>query len=567
MDLPRADARPMPKNNAHAARALAALVAVAVFSLTIGIQSGAAAYVPAKRAKVMELRSAFLRLALRPVRWSPTPLTLTFTSTPPAGTTSTTATLSWQATFGASFRCSLDGGRASSCSTPLTLTGLGVGKHSLSVTASMRGAQTTAVASWTVQAPAPPPQPPTAGSGGSPGSGGSSSSGGSSGTSGGTGGTSGGSSSSGVGSPSAGVAAPQPPSSYSVPAGATVVSNSAQLVAALKAGPAAIVLADGVYGGSGVFVDQWSSSVYAEHVGGAVLTAGLVVGGNWGSGGATVEGLVFELDGSSPTFQDSAVNVWGASGERTRVLDCSFDGDWQVGVGLLAMNPDGLVAERLSFARFTDEGIRASDNQAVAYGAQTAVIDTISDISVDGVSRSSPGDSGGTAEAGLWIGQPVANGVRRIRIRDVAWSGIETVNNAWDTTYSDLDIDMAGPQAAIGVGVYLEHYSLNDTFTNFVLSGVKVGFNAEWDDGTPGNEAAQNDTIENGVIDASGWTDGSTSGVYLDEGTGNTTIRNVTFKNQSWTAIGAYKPAGTITITNNTYQLKPGATRTSARHV
>ena len=350
------------------------------------------------------------------------------------------------------------------------------------------------------------------------------------------------------------------PSSYSVPGGATIVSSSAQLVAALNAGPKPIVLADGTYGSSSYFDDWNSISLYAQHLGGAVLTAGLMVGGNRGPGGAIVQGLAFNVTDPSATFQNSELNLWGATGENTQVLDTTFDGNWDIGVGLLAMNPDGLVAQRLQFSSFVDDAIRASNNAAVSYGSPTAVINAISDISVAGVSNSTPGSSGGTAEAGLWIGQPVTNGVRRIKIRDCAWSGIETVNNAWNTTYSDLDIDMSGPHAGIGVAVYLEHYSLNDTFTNFVITGSKEGFNGEWNDGTPGKEAAHHDTIENGTIDASGWTGGgNTVGVYLDQGSDSNTITGIIFKNQNWAAIGLFQNTGTNTITNNTYQLAPGA--------
>jgi hypothetical protein len=363
------------------------------------------------------------------------------------------------------------------------------------------------------------------------------------------------------------VAPPAPPGSYSVPNGVTV-SNSAQLEAALAAGDSTIILADGTYAGSTYFTDWQGSSLYAQHPLGATLTAGLMVGGNGSTSGAVIRGLAFDVTDPSTTFQNSEVNIWGSAGEATQVLDSTFDGNWTVGVGLLAMNSDGLVAQRDTFAHFTDEGIRASDNQSLAYGSATMVIKSISDISVNGVSRSTPGASGGTAEAGLWIGEPVANGVHRIRIRDVAWSGIETVNNSWDTTFSDLDIDMSGPHAGIGVAVYLEHYSRNDTFTNFVFTAVKEGFNAEWDDGTPGNEAARDDTIENGTIDAGGWTNvGNTAGVYLDEGTGSMTITGVTFKNENWAAIGAYKNSGTNTISNNTYQLAPGAVQISHNHI
>jgi hypothetical protein len=362
------------------------------------------------------------------------------------------------------------------------------------------------------------------------------------------------------------VAPPAPPGSYSVPNGVTV-SNSAQLTAALAAGDPTIILADGTYGGSTWFTDAHGSDLYAQHPLEAVLTVGLEVGGNDGSGGAVVQGLAFDISNASYAFQSGELNTWGVAGKNTQVLDCSFDGNWTVEVGLLAYNPDGLVAQRDTFAHFTDEGIRASNNNAASYGASTPTIKSISDISVDGVSRSTPGASGGTAEAGIWIGEPVTDGVHRIRIRNVSISGIETVNNSWNTVFSDLDIDMSGAHADGGVAVYLEHFSIGDTFTNFVFTGTAIGFNAEWDDGTAGNEAARNDTIENGTIDASGWTKGgNTVGVFLDQGTGSTTISGVTFKSQHWAAIGEYLNSGTDTVSGNTYQLAAGAVSISTGH-
>jgi hypothetical protein len=362
------------------------------------------------------------------------------------------------------------------------------------------------------------------------------------------------------------VAPPAAPGSYSIPAGAVLVSTATQLYSALAAGAKTIELADGTYGGSSYFSDS-GSSLYAQHPLAATLTAGLVVGGNYGPGALTVQGLAFDVSNSSATFQNSELNIWGAAGEGTQVLDSTFDGNWSVGVGLLALNPDGLVAQRLQFTDFTDEGIRATNNQLASYGSATPKIQSISDISVDGVSRSTPGSSDGTAEAGLWIGEPVVAGVHRIKIRNVAWSGIETCNNSWNTNFTDLDINMSGPYAYTGVAVYLEHFSIGDTFTNFSITGSKVGFNAEWNDGTPGNEAAQNDTIQDGTIDANGWTNGHTAGVFLDQGTGSITISGVTFQNQNWAGIGAYLNSGTNSFSGNTYQLPPGAVSVSTGHI
>jgi hypothetical protein len=308
--------------------------------------------------------------------------------------------------------------------------------------------------------------------------------------------------------------------------------------------------------------------LYAQNLGGAVLTAGLVVGGNFGPGGATVQGLAFNVTDPSTTFQDGELNVWGASGNNTSVLDTTFVGNRSIGVGLLVLNPNGLVAQRLTFSAFTDEGIRASDNVAVAYGSPTPVLNTITDISVNGVGRSTPGASGGTAESGIFIGEPVANGVNRVAISNCSWSGIETTNNSWNTTFSNLTINMTGPNAVTGIAVYLEHFSLNDTFTNFNITGSKAGFYAEWNDGTVGNEAAQNDTFENGTIDASGWSlGGNEAGIYLDEGTGPTTVTNVAFKNQNWAGIGTYKNVSPNLVINNSYALAAGGVDLSVSHI
>jgi hypothetical protein len=293
-----------------------------------------------------------------------------------------------------------------------------------------------------------------------------------------------------------------------------------------------------------------------------------MVGGNFSSGGAIIQGLSFDISDASRTFQGGEIQNWGAGGKNLSVLDCTFEGHAVVPVGLLATNPDGLVAQRLVFTHFTDEGIRASDNQAVSYGGSVPQINSISDISVDGVSYSTPGASDGTAEAGVWIGEPVTNGVQRIRVRNVSISGIETVNNSWNTTFSNLDIDMSGPNQSGGVGVYMEHFTLHDTFTNFSITGARVGFNGEWDDGTPGNAGTHFTTIQNGTVDSTGSTlSGHQAGVYLDAGTEATTVTNVTFKNQNWAGIGAYQTIGTNNFSGNTFQLRTGAVQVSTSHL
>ncbi len=329
------------------------------------------------------------------------------------------------------------------------------------------------------------------------------------------------------------------------------------------------MLADGVYDlpAGQHFVDWNGSRLYAQHLGGAVLTAGLEVGGNEAETGAVVQGLAFDISDVGKTFQSAAIDVWGNDGKNLQVLDCTFDGHWVVGAAVQAFQPEGLVAQRLEIRHFTDAGLYESDNIPVAYGAATPTASVISDISVDGVSRAVPGSSDGTAEAGLWIGQPVSGGVHRVRVRNVAISGIETCNNAFDTTFTDLDIDMSGPRAAVGVGVYLEHFSRHLVFDGFVIKGSEIGFTAEWDDGTAGNAAAHFTTIENGSIDAQGWSGERPSiGVELDVGTESTTVTGVVFRHQSFAAIDTYHTIGTNRFANNSFQLAAGVPHVATGH-
>jgi hypothetical protein len=367
------------------------------------------------------------------------------------------------------------------------------------------------------------------------------------------------------------VATPRPPATYPLPSQARVVRTSGELKAALRrATRTNIVLADGVYESTRPFVNRAGHQIYAEHLGKAVVKAGLVFGGNSGTGGGLVRGVVFDVSDLTRVFHKGIVHVWGQAGTGTQVLDCVLRGHGVISFGLFVLNPEAFVAQRLRISGFTGVGLRASNNDYVPYGHATARIKAVSDIVVTDVSRPTPGSSDGTAEAGLWIGHPVTNGVRRIKVSNVSWSGIEVVNNAWDTVYSDLDINVGGSNQYAGVGIYLEHFSYRNTFQRFRIVGAKVGFTAEWDDpGWGGVAAAHFTTIRNGLIDAAGSTiPRNQAGIYLDSGTESTTVTGVIFKNQNWAAIGAYRNTGTNTFEGNDYSgLAPGAVPISNDHI
>ncbi len=460
---------------------------------------------------------------------------LTLTTRPTSPTTSTTARIAW--TTGATrTTCSLDGAAAAACVSPVNLTGLTAADHVFTIVASTKTAKTTATVRWTVSLATSPTTPtPTPGP---------------------------------VPAPPA-VAAPIPPSTYALPVQAVRVSNAAELATAL-AGPALdIVLADGSYAQAAPFVNSDGHRLYAEHLGGAVLRTGIVVGGNFGRSGAVLRGLAFDVSDPAKAFGGGIVHVWGNAGASAQVLDCTFRGNWSVPFGLLAFNTSGLRVERSQFFSFSDVAVRLSDNVSVAYGSSTPVMETVQDILIDGVSRPTPGSSNGTAEAGLWIGHPVRKGVLRVKVRNVAWSGIQTVNNAWDTNYADLDVDMSGPRQAAGVGVYMEHYTRNVVFDRMSVTGARVGFAGEWADPSWGGVAgAHHVTIRNGVVDSAGSTlAGRQAGVYLDEGTESVTVTGMLFRNQNWAGIGAYRTIGTNVFSGNSFSLGPGATPISTEHL
>jgi hypothetical protein len=81
---------------------------------------------------------------------------VTITSSPSGSTTATTASIAWTATNSpTSVTCKLDSGTAAACTSPASLTGLGLGAHTYLITATNVTGSGTATAAWTVVAQAP----------------------------------------------------------------------------------------------------------------------------------------------------------------------------------------------------------------------------------------------------------------------------------------------------------------------------------------------------------------------------------------------------------------------------
>ena len=122
-------------------------------------------------------------------------------------------------------------------------------------------------------------------------------------------------------------APPAAPAGYAIPADAVRVSSASQLGSELAHSAAEnIVLADGTYGAASAFSDAHGHHLFAAHVGKAVLTAGIVLGGNFGHTGGSIQGLAFDITDPNAVDDNSIVDVWGAMGVDTAVRDTTFNG-------------------------------------------------------------------------------------------------------------------------------------------------------------------------------------------------------------------------------------------------
>jgi hypothetical protein len=279
-----------------------------------------------------------------------------------------------------------------------------------------------------------------------------------------------------------------------------------------------------------------------------VLRAGLVFGGNYGSGNGLVRGVTFDVSDPAKTLGNSVVHIWG-SGVGSQVLDVAINGHKIIATGIRAAALERIVVQRVLVRDLTDYGVLALG------GAVLASPFRLEDLNVAGVMRAVPGSSNGTAEACVWVANNAT--VRRVMTRSCGVMGVWTGANATGTLLEHLDIDGSR------VGVYMEHYTTGVTAQYMRIgAGVVIGVNCEWADPAYGGKPGCVDNVIQDSTIAS-----STVGVNLDEGTTRTTIRRVTFSNQWWAAIGDYRGVSNVYYENNYTGIDAGAVGVSLAHV
>jgi hypothetical protein len=349
------------------------------------------------------------------------------------------------------------------------------------------------------------------------------------------------------------VSPPRWPARYRVPRDAVRVSTSRAFREALAApGRSAIVLAPGVYRSRRPFHNPNGHHVYSARLGAAVLRAGLGVGGNEGPGGGLVRGIAFDIADPSKTVDDAAILVWG-SGRGSRILDVTLHGHGAVAAGVAARRPDGLVLRRAVVRRFTDFGVLVDANDLRRGRLRERAI--VEDVDVAGVGRAEPRSANGRAEACVWIGNTAS--LRRVRVRNCAWMGLWTGTATKGANFAEIDVDRTP------TGVYIEHFTHDSTFRRIrVGPRVRFGVTAEWADPDWGRLPA---SVGNVIADSR--FESSIAGVYLDEGTTRTTVRDSTFVNQSWGAIGDYRGNGNAAYANDYGGIDRGAVAVRHDHL
>ncbi|HEV2903078.1 MAG TPA: hypothetical protein VGW30_07420 [Gaiellaceae bacterium] len=462
-------------------------------------------------------RLASVRVTVRRIARRPG---ISLTGSPARQTAGTEARFSFKSVRAQSTRCQLDSRTETRCGSPVVYRGLAPGRHLFTVRAIGAGGSASASYSWTV---VPPPPPPV-----------------------------------NVPVPSlpplGGVAAPPTaPSAYAIPPGAVHVSTSAGLEQALDVGhPTDIVLADGVYDNAEPFQNAYGHRVYAARLGGALLRAGFVLGHNWGAGGGLLRGLAFSVSDPAKTLHGDIVHVWGTA-KGTRLLDLTLDGHGVLSSGIAVRQVEGAVVQRIAVRNFRNWGVIVDAN---IRGLQVAQPPLVEDIFASDVTWPVRHSSGGHSEACVWIGNTAV--VRRVLAVRCAWEGLWTGTAARGALLEDIRVDEAT------VGVYAEHFnSAGTTFRRLEVGpSVPTGVLCEWSDPAWGGVAGCIDVvIEHSLFDT------SLIGVYLDEGTTRTTVRNSVFRNQSWAAVSDHKGIGNSSYANDTSRLRPGAVPLSHEHL
>lgn len=370
---------------------------------------------------------------------------------------------------------------------------------------------------------------------------------------------------------------PRPPgNNYSIPTPDVTVSNVTDLATQVTSGtPKIIKVNNGSYARASELVAGAAHKIYCETFDGVTFDFGFrfnyIIGWEFHGG-------VFNITDASRAAADGGIKAalisWFSSGSDWLIEDIQVDGSSsRVLTTCLSMgSPTGGTVRRCILKNATDFGLHISDNNPSSSNS----ISEIADLDISNIFRSTRGQSDGTAEAGLMVGNKVTKGIHRIRVRNTGWQGLAPNNAFEQTQVTDIDIDViygVVPPTGddTGTGLYWERFCNDITLERFRIGpDLFTAINAEWNLGA-GVGAAQRCDIKNGVVRATRSGTGTVNtGIYFDEGSDQNTVRGVHFlQDCDWACIGYYLNTNTsaASFTRNNYHGRAaGSVRGTTNH-
>ena len=258
---------------------------------------------------------------------------------------------------------------------------------------------------------------------------------------------------------------PIAPQSYTVPGGATLVSNATQLQTELSTTTAKnIILANGTYDKSAPFTVGAAHRVWAATLGGATLTA--AINFNNSGAGPEVHGVRFNVTSSAKatnTRRNGACLYFAGSAHGGKVEDCWFSSDRNVGVGIDFIAFNGAEIHRVVIDGFLANGIMVN-NWPTSTIANPPT--WITDCDISNIQHTS--SQNGTSEFGINSG--TTGLYERIRCRNCRWSGIVPNVVCNNSTFRHIHITGSTASAAF----YFEHDCPNTILENFYVENTNT---------------------------------------------------------------------------------------------
>jgi hypothetical protein len=316
------------------------------------------------------------------------------------------------------------------------------------------------------------------------------------------------------------------------------------LTTALMGEATDIVLADGLYAPdpsrsvSGP-VSLRGHRLWAEHLGAARLEFGVRV--DEGPAGSELHGLSFEPplnhhaapydeQGGTPAYY--ALVSGNASGANLHVEDCFFNGGGTLWGALRLDNPSGLQLARLEIANYRQSGVYLGRNTAeLAPGESLTPTPLLSDLRVEHIGWGQaelPGDWALAEQWGLCLNDTAQ--LRRVRLRDIAYTGIVLRGRTQNAELSSLDIDgvegVENPGGWAGAAaISLDQESHDVNLHHFCIGpNTRIGINGEWyQEPLPALHAVR-PVVHDGIISSRRF------GVHFDAGSVAAAVHDLTLE-------------------------------------